>query len=302
MFVKGAPVIRENNIYEIVINYFSGIFNLKGLFLALEQLNKSLNCDFSDKYICGWTSNYAREALQTNPNDDIISDWTRVQIGVGSKYKNGMTCEITQQTINSFFWSHRHISYYVFVMRKHRYKTNGLPFNQFNSVEYNQLCRNNAIQYFISRCSILYVRGWNQPRRYCTSHQYARSLRGRSHLCEREIRLYVLPTHDQVHSTGRYGHTCAIINHVWRNMYVRYRVLISLQLVVIGLDTTLNIDLTGLNERRQHTCQFGLPRGRYRIEWYYKIIQGYAFIREVSYTSGVCEYAGQYGTICHWKI
>ena len=67
-----------------------------------------------------------------------------------------------------------------------------------------------------------------------------------------------------------------------------------LQLVVIGPGDPLVIQLAGLTDQREYICHFGLPSGRYRMEWMFKVIQGYAFIRDVSYSSGVCNYTGWY--------
>ena len=65
-----------------------------------------------------------------------------------------------------------------------------------------------------------------------------------------------------------------------------------LQVLLKTLDSTSIITLLGLKDLRQHICNFGVPSGRYRVEWIFNINKGYAFIRSVSYSSGICNYTG----------
>ena len=86
------------------------VTRLTGLFIA-EQPIKSLDCNFSDEYICGWTNNYAkRDILKYN---NAISDWTRIKMGIG-----GMMLEmkhIWSATLLVYSWIMVKICIYVFV-------------------------------------------------------------------------------------------------------------------------------------------------------------------------------------------
>ena len=73
-----------------------------------------------------------------------------------------------------------------------------------------------------------------------------------------------------------------------------------LQLSMIGLDPPSTVEMEQLDTDLQHTYQFGLPIGRYRIKWDFQITIGYAFIRQVSSTTGVCNYTGM-GKTCHFQ-
>ena len=65
-----------------------------------------------------------------------------------------------------------------------------------------------------------------------------------------------------------------------------------LQVSVIGLSPPLTVQMAQMEPNLQHTYQFGLPNGQYRVEWDFRISIGYAFIREVSSTPGMCNFTG----------
>ena len=52
---------------------------------ALEQPVRSLDCNFDEEYICGWSNNQAKKTIPSNVDNGPISDWTRVKVGIGGK-------------------------------------------------------------------------------------------------------------------------------------------------------------------------------------------------------------------------
>ena len=71
-------------------------------------------------------------------------------------------------------------------------------------------------------------------------------------------------------------------------------VYVLIQVSVVGLSYPFMIQMTPLMDNFQYIYQFGLPHGRYRIEWDFIIARGYAFVRKVSYTNGSCNNTGMF--------
>ena len=64
------------------------------------------------------------------------------------------------------------------------------------------------------------------------------------------------------------------------------------QVSTIGMEPPYAIQLQPLKSNRLQTCQFGLSNGQYRVTWDFQIAFGYAFIREVNFTTGICNNTG----------
>ena len=85
---------------------------------------------------------------------------------------------------------------------------------------------------------------------------------------------------------------CDLIRHSTYGSYnIRDTYALS-QVSTIGMEPPLAIQLQPLKSNRLQTCQLGLSNGQYRVTWDFQIAFGYAFIREVNFTTGICNNTG----------